>query len=411
MKKEKHYQDAGSSTKRKRKKTKNKKTNMTSKHCDPHNISSSRQLTPCMLKTKSKLVATGAARNASESSAATARQQISNSTKETGLLVTRELYKVLDQERSKQRVSTKPAKSRGSSGCSGRSSRPNFIICYLCGLEFSAGSLPIHQPQCYVKKLIEWERMDPSMRGAKPPDPETHERLVKEGRAQVAEKGTIATAGNKLKGADLDWLNSMHFKEFTNTALLPCGNCGRKFLPASLEVHRRSCKPGSASASKPVLRFPGSSIKPQKAATVSPKLSSRFAALTTPADASRATKEEQRVVAVATKAALAQNVGAEGLLPCEAPYLTSEGVVLTGGNPATEADCHVDAPSPNGDSSIIEVFEVDARQISPNSPLNVEDKTAESGEKGAAAAYGDEQLVSTKAAAAGKQKKKRLSYI
>eukprot|EP01012_Entosiphon_sulcatum_P056708 TRINITY_DN8039_c0_g1_i1.p1 TRINITY_DN8039_c0_g1~~TRINITY_DN8039_c0_g1_i1.p1 ORF type:complete len:692 (-),score=59.54 TRINITY_DN8039_c0_g1_i1:37-2112(-) len=48
-----------------------------------------------------------------------------------------------------------------------------FLLCYLCGRQFSRHSLPFHQPQCYAKKFVEWEQADPATRGAAPILPTT----------------------------------------------------------------------------------------------------------------------------------------------------------------------------------------------------------------------------------------------
>ncbi|RNF27560.1 uncharacterized protein Tco025E_00210 [Trypanosoma conorhini] len=164
-----------------------------------------------------------------------------------GLIVTRGLYKVLEEE-MQERPSARQASSRGG----GQGARPNFLFCYLCGLQFGSASLPIHQPQCYVKKLIEWERMDPARRGPRPLNPEEHEKQMKEWTTLGGASG--ASAGGRLRRKQLDRFNELQIEHFNTNMLLKCGNCGRTFLPDRLEVHQRSCKPGAASASRPVTR-------------------------------------------------------------------------------------------------------------------------------------------------------------
>nr|CCC54274.1 conserved hypothetical protein, fragment [Trypanosoma vivax Y486] len=166
-----------------------------------------------------------------------------------GLIVTRGLYSILEEETQSNKT---PRKPRGSV-------RPQFLFCYLCGQQFSSASLPIHQPQCYVKKLIEWERMDPAKRGPKPINPEDQEARMKAVSSSPAAYPNIPdndqvsakrpTDGPKLAGYDLERFNEQQIELFNNNMLLKCDNCGRTFLPDRLEVHQRSCKPG-----KPVNR-------------------------------------------------------------------------------------------------------------------------------------------------------------
>lgn len=101
--------------------------------------------------------------------------------------------------------------------------------CYLCGQQFGTTSIGIHIPQCYAKKLAQWEAGDPYTRGHAPKHPDT-----------VNWKGD---------GLSKSQHNDEQFKEFVSN-LEPCPNCGRRFLADRLVVHLRSCKPGSTS--KPV---------------------------------------------------------------------------------------------------------------------------------------------------------------
>lgn len=101
--------------------------------------------------------------------------------------------------------------------------------CYLCGQQFGTTSIGIHVPQCYAKKLAQWEAGDLSTRGQPPKHPDT-----------VNWKGSGLSKGQQ---------NEEQFKEFVSN-LEPCPNCGRRFLADRLVVHLRSCKPGSSS--KPV---------------------------------------------------------------------------------------------------------------------------------------------------------------
>lgn len=101
--------------------------------------------------------------------------------------------------------------------------------CYMCGQQFGTTSIGIHIPQCYTKKLAQWQAGDPLTRGQAPKHPDT-----------VNWKGEGLSKGQQ---------NDHQFKEFVST-LETCPNCERKFLADRLVVHLRSCKPGSTS--KPV---------------------------------------------------------------------------------------------------------------------------------------------------------------
>eukprot|EP00754_Rhynchopus_humris_P013658 Rhum_TRINITY_DN14340_c10_g1::Rhum_TRINITY_DN14340_c10_g1_i1::g.83578::m.83578 len=111
--------------------------------------------------------------------------------------------------------------------------RPSMLVCYLCGQQFGSSSLGIHQPQCYKKKCIEWERADPAGRGPKPRDPASVDQA------------------EMLKGG-ADAFNEQQFNHY-NTNLAPCTNCGRTFAPDRLVAHMKSCNPAaSGRGSKPV---------------------------------------------------------------------------------------------------------------------------------------------------------------
>ncbi|CAC9479469.1 conserved hypothetical protein [Leishmania infantum JPCM5] len=100
--------------------------------------------------------------------------------------------------------------------------RPQFRVCYLCGQQFGSASIGIHVPQCYQKKLSQWEVTDPAVRGPKPKHPDT-----------VKWKG-----GN---GASVEAINKEQYQEF-NSQLVACPHCARTFLPDRLPVHLRGCK-------------------------------------------------------------------------------------------------------------------------------------------------------------------------
>eukprot|EP00659_Diplonema_papillatum_P007277 gene7277-11221_t len=144
-------------------------------------------------------------------------------------------YKQAQQDGG-HRVARKTAKAAG-----GMPKRPNFLMCYLCGQQFGKASLPIHQPQCFVKKLVEWERNDPDMRGPKPLSPEE----------QAARAPQVDTRGmNREQQAEA--FNDAQYQQFSDN-MLACENCGRTFFPDRLVIHKRSCHPAaSGRGSKPV---------------------------------------------------------------------------------------------------------------------------------------------------------------
>lgn len=137
-------------------------------------------------------------------------------------------------------IPLRPASSRGGLGAAGR---PQLLVCYLCGQQFGTNSLNIHRPQCYVKRLIQWERGALGLRGPKPLSPdEWAAQHCLQGQEDVpvgALRGGGATAQDALHA-----FNEAQFNGFTDRALVPCPTCARKFLPDRLQVHMRSCRPG-----------------------------------------------------------------------------------------------------------------------------------------------------------------------
>lgn len=170
----------------------------------------------------------------------------STGTGESGeMIVTRGLQEMLDAERQRGSVgapkpSAKASKRRGASGAVGNSTGPNFVICYLCGRQFGSASVGIHRPQCYLKRMIQWERGDAAIRGPRPVDPDTHEKQLK---ARIAGGGGGRPIDPNLSKRDA--YNAAQFEAFNETALAPCPNCARTFLADRLQIHLRSCKPGA----------------------------------------------------------------------------------------------------------------------------------------------------------------------
>ncbi|XP_066262351.1 zinc finger protein 474-like isoform X1 [Euwallacea similis] len=89
------------------------------------------------------------------------------------------------------------------------------LTCYICGREFGTASLPLHEPKCIQKWKRENANLPPNLRRKLPIKPE----------------GNIS----QKEWNQLAW-------EASQAALVPCGNCGRTFLPDRLVVHQRSCK-------------------------------------------------------------------------------------------------------------------------------------------------------------------------
>ncbi|CCW69125.1 unnamed protein product [Phytomonas sp. Hart1] len=105
--------------------------------------------------------------------------------------------------------------------------RPILPSCYLCGRQFGTTSIGIHVPQCYAKKLAQWEAGDPATRGTKPRHPDN-----------------VNWRGGP--GVSIEEQSDIQFREFLIN-LEPCPNCGRRFLADRLVVHLRSCRPGNTS--------------------------------------------------------------------------------------------------------------------------------------------------------------------
>jgi hypothetical protein len=180
-----------------------------------------------------------------------------------GLIVTRGLQEILDNDRKYRKAEEPTTADKGSKNSKtrrrGSGQAPNFVICYLCGRQFGSASIDFHRPQCYLKKMIEWQRADPAIRGPKPMTPEEHEKMMKARVASVGAAGGGYPGASKFTGGassrrahEIEIYNQIQMDTFNETSLAPCPNCGRTFLPDRLQVHLRSCKPGHTA--KPVYR-------------------------------------------------------------------------------------------------------------------------------------------------------------
>nr|XP_009931248.1 PREDICTED: zinc finger protein 474-like [Opisthocomus hoazin] len=101
--------------------------------------------------------------------------------------------------------------------------RPCFRVCYICGREFGSRSISIHEPQCLQKWRIENSELPRHLRRVEPRKPEV-----------LTGDSCALTAENEA---------AYHSAQ---SQLLPCGNCGRTFLPDRLIVHQKCCRGGSS---------------------------------------------------------------------------------------------------------------------------------------------------------------------
>ena len=104
--------------------------------------------------------------------------------------------------------------------------KPKTVVCFVCGREFGTKSISIHEPQCLKKWELENSRLPKHLRRPPPVKPSILPSLSSHG------------------GDDLERMNQLAF-ESSQKQLIPCRNCGRTFLPERLEIHMRSCRPGS----------------------------------------------------------------------------------------------------------------------------------------------------------------------
>ncbi|KAM9507228.1 zinc finger protein 475 [Guaruba guarouba] len=103
---------------------------------------------------------------------------------------------------------------------------PPTVICYICGREYGTKSINIHEPQCLKKWHQENALLPKHLRRPEPKKPEV-------------------TPGQAKGFYDLSSLNEAAWISAQNQ-LVPCGICGRTFLPDRLIVHQKSCKPKPA---------------------------------------------------------------------------------------------------------------------------------------------------------------------
>lgn len=111
----------------------------------------------------------------------------------------------------------------GSSTAFLNAKRPAAIICHICGRQYGTASIAIHVKSC-TKKFEEEESKKPkNLRRPVPTTTVSYETL------------------SNLSPAQLEQHNEMAFKNYNDTVLQRCENCGRTFLPDRLTIHQRSC--------------------------------------------------------------------------------------------------------------------------------------------------------------------------
>ncbi|CAH1796449.1 unnamed protein product [Owenia fusiformis] len=126
--------------------------------------------------------------------------------------------------------SKSPSKGFGNSG-------PRFVLCYICGRQYSSASIGIHEPKCLEKWHIE------------------NKALPKELRRPAPRKPEAVESGGSLEAANEAAMNS------AMSNLAKCENCGRTFQPDRLIVHQRSCRPKTDST--PHSRTGGGAMTPK----------------------------------------------------------------------------------------------------------------------------------------------------
>ncbi|WIA23723.1 hypothetical protein OEZ85_000409 [Tetradesmus obliquus] len=157
------------------------------------------------------------------------------------------------------------------SGSGGPGRMPRALVCYLCGGQFFAKSLPIHLPQCQAKWMQQQMLLPPAQRLPLPQSPAALSgALPAAGRAlqpPAALSGALGGGGTALPAAGralqlealsgvlgggtalpaagraLQEFNDAAFDTFNSASLVPCQACGRTFRPEALAHHAKHCTP------------------------------------------------------------------------------------------------------------------------------------------------------------------------
>jgi zinc-finger of a C2HC-type len=104
--------------------------------------------------------------------------------------------------------------------------KPQFLMCFLCGREFSKFSLEIHLKKCYEKYSLQEINVK-----CEPPD--RPEILIKIFESMHSVKD--------CENEDVEEYNQIANKIYINCSLKKCHGCGRRFKEDSLTVHLKSC--------------------------------------------------------------------------------------------------------------------------------------------------------------------------
>ncbi|CAD2215991.1 hypothetical protein AGDE_16333 [Angomonas deanei] len=174
--------------------------------------------------------------------------------------------------------------------------------------------------------MIEWERGDPASRGPKPVDPETHDKRMKErGMDPTAAPGAAGGGGGMGGGGGrkaqyTDAYNQAQMEAFNQNALSPCPNCGRTFLPDRLQVHLRSCKPGSAAKPPPRAAAKSSTAPVSNPVTTNTNTEASTAAPTkSPSAARPSTGPTEKPIRASGSYAIPESAGEDSVPPGAAP--------------------------------------------------------------------------------------------
>jgi len=111
---------------------------------------------------------------------------------------------------------------------------PPGILCYICGRKYGTTSIDIHLKQCKVM----WDKIEDQK-------PKNERRKCPSPPKQFEEMKI-----NPAKADVMDAYNDEAFKNYNEKALVPCDICGRTFLPDSLKIHKKSCKPKGSKEEK-----------------------------------------------------------------------------------------------------------------------------------------------------------------
>ena len=112
------------------------------------------------------------------------------------------------------------------------------LACYLCGRQYGTKSLIIHLPQCYDKRMNEWERADASIRGDPPPDPIKVDIIISDRGSHIYDPCVPTDVSHE---EHIERWNQRQISLY-NKSLPPCQYCYRTFTLDALTTHIKSCK-------------------------------------------------------------------------------------------------------------------------------------------------------------------------